>query len=890
MDFAEYLEKFETTTTNCTMLGFNYKKYYVSQEHLLSFLQKYHNYVIINKEESHLIELQIDGGPIIIDLDFKHPLGTLRQFDNKTKDNLVECIILSLNQLYCIDKDYFIWFMERQLPYDDNNITKDGIHIFIGINSTKEERINFRIEFLRQLKNADVFKSMNLLNSVEGIVDFSVSRSSTGMTLLGSNKVDKQRYQLTQTYNVSNSYEFEDWTEEDFNVANFEDFFKLSAKYPYHPRFHVITAPVTAPALNSIPTNEPFNLDLYRICDNATDAIPEIYQHSPSQDRDFHPAFNYNKWLSALFAIKNVYPCEKGCQLFLKFSRKSKIHDDPRFNTQQEMNYLKGLRDKWESETPRDTDNAPITILTDWADFYRKPNNNVADIDITEKTLQYTTEQLKEMMRKTKDQQKQEKLKVQNQTLIEKELRQQQKISEMKLRQQQKMSEMELRQQMKNEDSNCLDDPEYIEWKSNFNWVKIRHRSLFMRKTIDKTVFLKEKDIIVAYKNESYTKYLCNNEPKRISLINEWLKDEEMRVYDDIEVFPPPLICPDNIYNIWEPFYAETLPSVELTKSLEEDRDFILKHIYILCNHNEDDYNWLCRWIGQMLKHPTIKSFCPTLICRQGGGKGAFVKMLTNLLGYKKVFETTTPDRDVWGNFNSQMADCFLVFCDELDKKQQENSGGKIKGLITNPNLTINCKGIDPFKIMSYHRFINASNGSIPIYTDDDDLRNKIIRGNDELSANVMNETDRTEYFNKFHKIIDLDTILKSLYDYFVGLKSLNTFHLEQIKQNDYQKAISVSNRPIPLIFLEDLTRNYCFSKNQNREFSGKDLFEIFNVWKTEHGYKYDTDSAKLLRNLQLLQIPKWYDKKKTEKCNLTIVDFDFLKKYFNVGVENIPL
>ena len=41
--------------------------------------------------------------------------------------------------------------------------------------------------------------------------------------------------------------------------------------------------------------------------------------------------------------------------------------------------------------------------------------------------------------------------------------------------------------------------------------------------------------------------------------IKKWVKDENIRKYDNIGVYPPPNKCPSNILNIWKPFYISTL-------------------------------------------------------------------------------------------------------------------------------------------------------------------------------------------------------------------------------------------------------------------------------------------------------------------------------------------
>jgi hypothetical protein len=50
------------------------------------------------------------------------------------------------------------------------------------------------------------------------------------------------------------------------------------------------------------------------------------------------------------------------------------------------------------------------------------------------------------------------------------------------------------------------------------------------------------------------------------------------------------------------------------------------------------------------------------------------------MLGSHKILETTTPSRDVWGDFNGSMCQSFLVNLNELSKHDTTDSEGKIKG------------------------------------------------------------------------------------------------------------------------------------------------------------------------------------------------------------------
>lgn len=140
----------------------------------------------------------------------------------------------------------------------------------------------------------------------------------------------------------------------------------------------------------------------------------------------------------------------------------------------------------------------------------------------------------------------------------------------------------------------------------------------------------------------------------------------------------------------------------------------------------------------------------------------------------------------MWGNFNELMQDAIVVCCDELDQKSQLQCEGKFKGLITNKNLTVNPKGHKPFKMNSYHRFIFTTNKSTPVMTHKNDRRNKVIRVSDGLCG-------KEEYFDKIRSGLNDDVILRLLYEHFIGISDLNTFHLLGIEQNEYQQISTES-------------------------------------------------------------------------------------------------
>lgn len=405
-------------------------------------------------------------------------------------------------------------------------------------------------------------------------------------------------------------------------------------------------------------------------------------------------------------------------------------------------------------------------------------------------------------------------------------------------------------------------------------------------KIVNKGVFIKEleTDVVVmgkvhlktAYENMIYQKVVeTGNEVKyeNHNFINDWLiNNPSQRKYDDVGVYPNKTKCPDNIYNMWRPFAMEYITEYE---PKEAEMNVLLNHIRILCGNEEHVYDYFIKWIAQMIQFPEVKSICPTLISNEGAGKGTLMRLLGLMLGSEKVFETSTPSRDVWGDFNGRMCNTFLLNLNELSKKETTESEGKIKALITDPKLTINNKGVNQYDIQSYHRFIITTNHEDPIKTTTDERRKIIIRSSDEKCGNK-------EYFANLYKILDDVNVIKTCYEYFKGIPDMENFGKIELVSTEYQnnlKTLSIS--PIET-WLKAFTMKH--HKEEEIELLGENSYKQFVAWCAEFESEYKINLKQFgvrLTNLRLKGIVKG---KHTNRGETKIFKIKLLKEHFRIG------
>jgi phage/plasmid-associated DNA primase len=239
--------------------------------------------------------------------------------------------------------------------------------------------------------------------------------------------------------------------------------------------------------------------------------------------------------------------------------------------------------------------------------------------------------------------------------------------------------------------------------------------------------------------------------------------------------------------------------------------------------------------------------------------------------------ETTQPSRDVWGSFNGPMANSFLVNLNELSKLETTQSEGKIKGLVTDPTLSINNKGVNQFEITSYHRFLITTNNEDPITTRKDDRRNLIIRSSDEKIGDKI-------YFNDLHEYINNQDIVKTCFEYFINLDGLNSFNTIKVPIVEYQQDMQeASISPI-----EAWLKDFIF-ENRNRKtvkLTSKELFGMFNLWCTESNVSYDLTLIQFGVRIKRMKY-KGIESDRSNKGIIKIFNMSKLKKEFKIDVDD---
>jgi hypothetical protein len=417
------------------------------------------------------------------------------------------------------------------------------------------------------------------------------------------------------------------------------------------------------------------------------------------------------------------------------------------------------------------------------------------------------------------------------------------------------------------------------------NHAKIINRGLFIKCLEDDVVYMSKALFTCAYEHMVYTTTTISKDGEvsefPSNFIKPWMNNNpNQRCYDDVGCFPNPTKCPPRIFNTWIPFAMERITEY---KEHKEGLDMIRNHIKILCNNDLAVSSYFEKWIAQMIQYPEIKSICPVLISKEGAGKGTLLQLFSKMFGSTKIFETSDPARDVWGEFNGRMTTGFLVNLNELSKKDTIEAEGRMKALITDSTLYINSKNVNQFPIQSYHRFIITTNKEDPVNTTKDDRRKLIIRSSDELCGNK-------EYFAKLYDLLDDVNVIKTCYEYFKSIADMDSFGKLPIPLTSYQKDMMLlTMNPIELwlkYYIErvDTSKPIADDEDDPCVMTTEKLFKRFIEWCDNYGKEYDKISCvQFAVRLQRLNL-KGISTKSTKKCNMKVLDIKILSKELGIG------
>jgi len=219
--------------------------YIIPKEDLSTFYSFYYDKIFVKKQKEYLTERQLDsGGPMAVDFDFRynhdvtsrqHNVDHISDMVCEYTEILKECYLIVPNSPFSI----YIFEKPNVNRLGDGSLTKDGIHMIIGMQIDHTMQLIIRDKMIGKLKE---IWDMPLINNWESVLDEGISTGKTGWQLFGSRKPGNDAYELTHHYimtldGTDNNFAMDEIDVKKFDLKN--NFEKLSVRYEKNPKFEL---------------------------------------------------------------------------------------------------------------------------------------------------------------------------------------------------------------------------------------------------------------------------------------------------------------------------------------------------------------------------------------------------------------------------------------------------------------------------------------------------------------------------------------------------------------------------------------------------------------------------------------------------------------------------
>ena len=297
-------------------------------------------------------------------------------------------------------------------------------------------------------------------------------------------------------------------------------------------------------------------------------------------------------------------------------------------------------------------------------------------------------------------------------------------------------------------------------------------------------------------------------------LILKCLEDLNAIYFYESRTFDPnPNFLNPKVLNTWAGFKCTDYPTPMFTNS--EDLDTILYHFReIWCAGNQEHFDWLIYcWFKPFFENPHILTGTAIVLwSEQGAGKNIIIdEFLIPFIFREEQASSITGLSKITQKHNTIIQDKIFCNVNELPRVDLKNRDmfDAIKGLLTDKYLTIEPKGIAPFKIPNYTRYIFCSNHKESLFIESGDRRFLCLEVSSKHKGDI-------QYFENLHKAMN-QTCANLFFHYCINYQPQTTgLNIRKIPMTNLKADIVKNCSPSPEQFCLEI-KSYIKSYNETK-------------------------------------------------------------------------
>ena len=242
-------------------------------------------------------------------------------------------------------------------------------------------------------------------------------------------------------------------------------------------------------------------------------------------------------------------------------------------------------------------------------------------------------------------------------------------------------------------------------------------------------------------------------------------------------------------FNLWSGFQAKLAISMDPRAQLMID---FVKEVW--AGGNDEVYNYLISWFAGLLT-PGMNRTAIAMVAPQGTGKGFFLEFMKLILRQSNVADMVGI-QSITQKHNTAIQGKRVVVINEMSSTRDEfkSNFDKIKSYITDPVISIEPKGVNPYSIDNIGNYLLFTNHRDAIIVEESDRRYAIF----EMSTARINDT---EYFGMLEKECFNQSVADSFYTYLLDYP--NKVDVRKIPNTELRKEMMSLSKSTPLKFLD---------------------------------------------------------------------------------------
>ena len=327
---------------------------------------------------------------------------------------------------------------------------------------------------------------------------------------------------------------------------------------------------------------------------------------------------------------------------------------------------------------------------------------------------------------------------------------------------------------------------------------------------------------------------------KKYPFLKTWLKDPQMRTFQRMEVYPPPLQCPPDEFNLWTPFDVELYKPTKPVDVNSDGVKAIVQHLHILLGGKDAYTKYALDWEAQMYQQPGKKTGVAILIKgEEGVGKTFWTAVHKGMMGSDKFLETSKPSNVLYGHFTSARRNKVLICINEANGKDNHANNDVLKDMITSETFVCEAKGVDAVMLRAYDRFIFTTNNDNPVSLGPDSRRFVVFDASSKLKGN-------TEYFKRLADVVADPHVRREYYEFLMARDISGVDWLNDRPRTDGMLRLIANNTPLEYRFVADLLSKARVDRKVDVRMQCDKLFAGFQDWLSANSiFRYETNQVK---------------------------------------------